>query len=1131
MKSRHFGLLFFFLLIVLNHTISFAQENYQAIIPPSPNASELGKYVELPVNYFTGIPEISIPLYTINSKSISVPISIDYYAGGIKVDQAASWVGLGWSMNLGGLVTRVVRGLPDERFHDGNFASVGLFNIKTGYNNLLGNNADAKALAAQDISQGKSDSEPDMFYFNFLNFRGQFFFDVDKNIHLTSQSDISIQYVIEQDNITEFTITTTDGNKFVFDQIETSWSNLPYDLPFNSSWYLSQIISQSEIVTFSYDDEEISEKKLSGQTQWVDDNGTTQFILKVTPFDRAKCKRLSRIDWIDGYIIFNSDLQRVDLAVLSNSTKYPKALTSFQIFNQRNDLIREFKFNYSLFAQTDCSTDPGAMYLCNRLKLDSVVEDENGVEKPPYIFLYNDTPLPPRDSYSQDYWGYYNGAPNTSLVPDLWAYPSDGENPSYLSIYSIFQRSSFTGSEYFLNIGGDRSPNSQFLEAGILKQIQYPTGGFLQLSYQPNTFFFDNENRTGGGLRILSTKFLADVNSTPITRNYTYDEFENGARSSGRIYAIPQYAHRNVTPTTPEILNDLPGILKGTFIDVYTLGGLGESLGSYIGYKNVTVSQSGNGKIEYTFDLYGTAEDIQDNCETGECIYKRTIPETSSGIYLCNPQAPIGYSYPYYVSGIFSVDQYPFAPNPNYDWNRGQIRLENYFSEENNLTPIKTIEYEYQILNFEKVPGIKVIYLGYKDLEVPGGCRDLYNAEHITLPQYARYYTYKIGKYDNLSGWKILKSKKEYLFDKLDNSKYTLFEQEFKYDSPQHHLITEEKTSCSDGEDITTNYTYPKDISFIDYQESHICNSRMDQIEQAYNNRVIDCTNAYSDPEARRNCIVGWWNQYPGVCHDENGNFLRDNCYNDCLTESLPPLDDEASAARKMIDKNMIEKPIQVLQTKAERIISALYTKFGILNNLVVPRTTIDVEISGQITSLPFPTQPYVSEAGSLIKSNLLNEQSERVYFDSFDNSGNLLQYHKKNDLFISYIWGYNECYPIIKAENVDQNTLQVAVNNSLPIGYSSLEELLTSVNGIFKMTSSAQKNLWRTFCSNLTNQSTLNKSLITIFTYSPLVGMTSQTDVNGITTYYEYDALGRLKLIKDNDGNILKTYKYHYRE
>ncbi|MNH31455.1 hypothetical protein D3C86_1602120 [compost metagenome] len=48
-------------------------------------------------------------------------------------------------------------------------------------------------------------------------------------------------------------------------------------------------------------------------------------------------------------------------------------------------------------------------------------------------------------------------------------------------------------------------------------------------------------------------------------------------------------------------------------------------------------------------------------------------------------------------------------------------------------------------------------------------------------------------------------------------------------------------------------------------------------------------------------------------------------------------------------------------------------------------------------------------------------------------------------------------------------------------------------------------------------------------YTYEPLVGMTSSTDAKGKTTYYVYDGFQRLKWIKDQDGNILKTMDYHY--
>jgi hypothetical protein len=50
----------------------------------------------------------------------------------------------------------------------------------------------------------------------------------------------------------------------------------------------------------------------------------------------------------------------------------------------------------------------------------------------------------------------------------------------------------------------------------------------------------------------------------------------------------------------------------------------------------------------------------------------------------------------------------------------------------------------------------------------------------------------------------------------------------------------------------------------------------------------------------------------------------------------------------------------------------------------------------------------------------------------------------------------------------------------------------------------------------------------MTTFTYIPLVGKTSETDLNNITTFYEYDEFFRLKCVKDQNGNIRKNYIYH---
>ncbi|MDR3046536.1 MAG: RHS repeat protein, partial [Bacteroidales bacterium] len=81
---------------------------------PSPQAEAFQIFGQIPVSLYTGTPDISIPLYTLTEGDISVPITLAYHPAGRKVNSLPSWVGLGWNLNVGGVITRIVRGSRDE---------------------------------------------------------------------------------------------------------------------------------------------------------------------------------------------------------------------------------------------------------------------------------------------------------------------------------------------------------------------------------------------------------------------------------------------------------------------------------------------------------------------------------------------------------------------------------------------------------------------------------------------------------------------------------------------------------------------------------------------------------------------------------------------------------------------------------------------------------------------------------------------------------------------------------------------------------------------------------------------------------------------------------------------------------
>ena len=89
------------------------QSFFTGSIPPSPQAAALARYAEYPVSHTTGIPDITIPIYEIKLGDFILPISISYHASGARPDEIPTCVGLGWTLNAGGAITRTIIGGPD----------------------------------------------------------------------------------------------------------------------------------------------------------------------------------------------------------------------------------------------------------------------------------------------------------------------------------------------------------------------------------------------------------------------------------------------------------------------------------------------------------------------------------------------------------------------------------------------------------------------------------------------------------------------------------------------------------------------------------------------------------------------------------------------------------------------------------------------------------------------------------------------------------------------------------------------------------------------------------------------------------------------------------------------------------
>ncbi len=164
----------FFLLLCVNIASSQgfedpdpgAVQKISEISIPSAQSFEFTKRGNLPVDESSGRANVSIPLGEFKQGDIVVPIGLSYSGTGVRMSDVTGWTGANWSLNAGGVITRVVRDLPDEG------DEIKLYN-------LLQNSSE---LTPSEVSQNidmlrqnqLNDSMYDLFNFSFLNYSGEF---------------------------------------------------------------------------------------------------------------------------------------------------------------------------------------------------------------------------------------------------------------------------------------------------------------------------------------------------------------------------------------------------------------------------------------------------------------------------------------------------------------------------------------------------------------------------------------------------------------------------------------------------------------------------------------------------------------------------------------------------------------------------------------------------------------------------------------------------------------------------------------------------------------------------------------------------------------------------------------------
>lgn len=506
--SRPFGVTRLAFLLLLP-SIAQAQNNSWSVSVPSPTAAALGKFGDIPVSLYTGVPEISVPLFIVRGKTLQLPLALSYHASGVKVEEIGGWVGMGWTLEAGGVITRSVRGLPDESqygyyntgnsFYDPQYWPLPTYNL------------------ARSMVQNFIDGEPDQFFVNLGGRSAQFVMGPTGTL-LASREIRPIPYqkwrIVPtlSNGISQWVVTTEDGTQYTFGAREDQYSLTqgPLSTPYTASWYLTKIKSTAgDSISLQYQSYSVRHDQGTSGEQRDEATLCTDSWTQYVNSNQITALRLSSILSAAQSVTFTTSFRTDALNSIGGSQQEPK-LDLITVSVPGGPVLRKFALGYD-----SSIASPG------RLTLISVAEQDAAVNSlPPYTFTYSGPQLPARTSYAVDHWGYYNAKTNNG------SYVPPGRSASGI-FYS----------------GADRRPDSAAMLAGTLTRITYPTGGYSDFTYEPNDYswiYTGVGSMTDSSAVIQSPQATATGGSSTQTRSFNVAGLDTvWATISVNISAVP----------------------------------------------------------------------------------------------------------------------------------------------------------------------------------------------------------------------------------------------------------------------------------------------------------------------------------------------------------------------------------------------------------------------------------------------------------------------------------------------------------------------------------------------------------------------------------------------------------------
>lgn len=1139
--------------VIFGTLLCVAQENNEdilnqyvphdySVIPPSPEVASLMKYIDFPVSYFTGQPDITIPIYTLTEGDLTVPISISYHGGGIKVNEHPGIIGMGWTLIAGGSVSRTVYGLPDEMHTKiGTDMGIrGIFNLnssdKTLRNIIINRNAhydpeipvsrQVKEIGdyCHDYDEGKVDMANDMLNFSVMGMSGTFIMDENtRNITLSSGSPVKISSNFNSSLIRYYpdTFFVTDNNyvKYSFGEKEKTRYEYSYfsggqsvsdSLQYTSAWHLHQITNiYNDKVSFKYSEGRFKRLNngpyhyyayLRERESFPDQSTKTASIVYYYP------KSLVSIEGKSAVVKFHYDPL---FEVLEKITVHRK--------DAQNTVIKQFEF-------THITKKMGLQDKRFLSQIDEVTPDKRITL---YKFSYfGGSTLGKEYTYAQDHWGYYNGVVNESLLCEFG---------NEIGLVTMMAKS--------------READLNSTRIGSLSSVTYPTGGKTYFEWELNDYS-----------NILGYKIPQVETTDTIKRSFRLCGLAPHQNLSTGTFDVPT---KNSTTIYIDMSKYVKALMDGVEQNMWSQPWLDKYNADHTSEFNqdpdmpqvhiMKMEPNGTETIVKRYFFDRKTSDMGINILSpipGRYYFKLLNPRNFEGV----PANTINYyfgegSYGYqnergYVP-ITVKTSVKVPPSPMKKW--GGLRIKSITSYSNNDQICK--KYEYKSVENEKVYSSGVIQMepDYDYEAVKGKVKVYLPASHFEIKVLSFKCSTSNGLYSTpLGGAKVEYPEvwEYYSGNNMENIKIkynysslssypdvsnTLFESYMPGGARMMTSYAHQRGILTQKSFYKSNNTIYKSISYnynILEGTSPLFTGQFTQIADF---RAISVDSVESNYTVSRYRLIPY-NKLLGSEITTDYDIYGDEIYSDSIEYSYFRVQysdrPDHSLVRSRSHRNALGEIVTTYYTYYKPSGGTIYTdlketEVTVINNKIISakRMQYDMHLHRLLKVYSMPVNSSVKASYNLgsdysAPQALLDAINIPEYQYLYDGRGNLVQIAYNGEILASYLWGYNGMYPILEAKGVGIYELSQALTS---LGVSSTEQLSDTTDD--SAISSLLSQLRTKFPG---------KDLITM-TYHWLIGVSTATDSRGVTTHFSFDDFGRLKDVKDYNGYFIRKYEYHY--